>query len=53
MKNDAIKGKETIRENKNKVRDMKDKIRNLKDSLLQEIALVKRCKNVELTKAAE
>ena len=53
MKNDAIKGKETIRENKNKVRDMKDKIRNLKDSLLQEIALVKRCKNVELTKAGK
>jgi hypothetical protein len=53
LKNDAIKGKETIRGNKNKVRDMKDKIRNLKDSLLQEIALVKRCKNVELTKAAE
>jgi chromosome segregation ATPase len=53
LKNDAIKGKETIRGNKNKVRDMKDKIRDLKDSLLQEIALVKRCRNVELTKAAE
>lgn len=53
MKNDAIKGKETIRDNKNKVRDMKDKIKYLKNSLLQEIALVKRCKNVELTKAAQ
>ena len=53
LKNDALKGKETIRGNKNKVRDMKDKIRNLKDSLLQEIMLVKRCKNVELTKAAQ
>jgi hypothetical protein len=48
MKNDNLKGKDTIKENKTKVRDMKDKIRNLKDSLLQEIMLVKRCKNVEL-----
>lgn len=49
MKTDNLKGKDTIKENKTKVRDMKDKIRNLKDSLLQEIMLVKRCKNIELS----
>jgi chromosome segregation ATPase len=50
LKNDALKGKETIRENKTKARDLKDKIKNLKESLLQELALVNRCKNVELVK---
>ena len=33
---------------KNFVRELKDKVKELKESLLQEIMLVKRCKNVEV-----
>jgi len=44
----AKEGKDTIKMNKVKVRDLKDKVKDLKESLLQEIMLIKRCKNIDL-----
>jgi hypothetical protein len=48
IQNDTKQGKQDMKDNKAKVRELKDKVKELKESLLQEIMLVKRCKNVEV-----